>query len=199
MATAGRILIIPKGDFNVETTYEMLDLVNCNGIPYLAKKTSVGIAPPNEEYWHPMIGLSIANNLNTEGEGYVLDARQGKAILDLLATKVTRTLLWSGSPVVTGRIDCEIPEEYTEFEIYCDDGCMLKGFKVYNPQKEGYQIQCGYSGLIGMAELGYGHGSYIGLIDYYPTYIWLHDIELLALGSNSVFRGKTISKIYGIK
>lgn len=200
MATAGRILIIPKGDYNASTTYEMLDLVNYNGIPYLAKKTAVGIAPTNAEYWHPMIGLSIANNLETTTEGYVLDARQGKAIMDLLATKVTKTLIWSGSPIAKGSIDCTEGPNYDEFEIYCNDGCVLKGCKVYNASKGIYQIQCGYSGLIdvGASDPGYAHGSYIGLIDIYETHLFLHTVELLVIHSNDVVTGKTIYKIYGI-
>ena len=53
MANAGRILIMPKGDWAVETTYESLDLVRHNGTSWLAKKTSVGIEPSDitEEYW----------------------------------------------------------------------------------------------------------------------------------------------------
>ena len=53
MATAGRILIMPKGDYNAETEYEMLDLVKYNGTSWLAKKASTGIEPSNEnaEYW----------------------------------------------------------------------------------------------------------------------------------------------------
>lgn len=53
MASAGRILIMPKGDWNAETEYEMLDLVNHNGTSWLAKKESVGIEPTieNSEYW----------------------------------------------------------------------------------------------------------------------------------------------------
>ena len=53
MASAGRILIMPKGEWNAETTYEMLDLVKHNGTSWLAKKTVLGIEPSNEngEYW----------------------------------------------------------------------------------------------------------------------------------------------------
>jgi hypothetical protein len=56
MTTAGRILIIPKGDYNAETTYEMLDLVKHNGTSWLAKKESTGIEPivENAEYWQNM-------------------------------------------------------------------------------------------------------------------------------------------------
>ena len=59
MASAGRILIIPKGDYSQDITYKMLDLVKHNGMAWLAKKTSVGIEPTeeNEEYWHLLIDL----------------------------------------------------------------------------------------------------------------------------------------------
>lgn len=60
MASAGRILIMPKGDYNSGTTYEMLDLVNHNGKSWLAKKTSVGIEPSdaNSEYWQNMFDIT---------------------------------------------------------------------------------------------------------------------------------------------
>lgn len=60
MASAGRILIMPKGDWNAETEYEMLDLVCHNGTAWLAKKTSVGIEPSvdNAEYWMLMFDVS---------------------------------------------------------------------------------------------------------------------------------------------
>ena len=59
MASAGRILIMPKDDYNAETTYEMLDLVKHNGKSWLAKKTSVGIEPSevNKEYWQDMFDI----------------------------------------------------------------------------------------------------------------------------------------------
>lgn len=60
MASAGRILIMPKGNYNSGTTYEMLDLVNHNGKSWLAKKTSVGIEPSdaNSEYWQNMFDIT---------------------------------------------------------------------------------------------------------------------------------------------
>lgn len=56
MATAGRILIIPKGDYDSTANYEMLDLVRHNGTSWLAKKESTGIEPTtaNSEYWQNM-------------------------------------------------------------------------------------------------------------------------------------------------
>ena len=56
MASAGRILIMPKGTWSAETEYEMLDLVYYNGTSWLAKKSSVGIVPSdaNSEYWQKL-------------------------------------------------------------------------------------------------------------------------------------------------
>lgn len=56
MASAGRILIIPKGNYNAETEYEMLDLVSHSGASWLAKKIVKGIEPSdaNAEYWFKM-------------------------------------------------------------------------------------------------------------------------------------------------
>lgn len=67
MASAGRILIIPKGNYDSSVTYEMLDLVYHNGKSWLAKKTAVGIEPSeaNGEYWHLMFNLD--NKLDISG------------------------------------------------------------------------------------------------------------------------------------
>ena len=56
MASAGRILIMPKGNYNTETKYEKLDLVFHSGASWLAKKDAVGIEPSdaNAEYWFKM-------------------------------------------------------------------------------------------------------------------------------------------------
>ena len=60
MANAGRVLIIPKGEYSSSTTYEMLDLVYYQGTSWLAKKTVKGIEPSetNKEYWQIMFGFS---------------------------------------------------------------------------------------------------------------------------------------------
>lgn len=53
MASAGRILIMPKGDWSADTTYEMLDLVYYNGSSWICKKDVQGIEPTSTatEYW----------------------------------------------------------------------------------------------------------------------------------------------------
>ena len=56
MASAGRILIMPKGNYDSSVKYEMLDLVYHSNTSWLAKKDSVGIEPSdsNVEYWHKL-------------------------------------------------------------------------------------------------------------------------------------------------
>lgn len=63
MASAGRILIMPKGEWNTETQYEMLDLVGHNGKVWLAKKEAVGIEPSinTAEHWMDVIDLTKIN------------------------------------------------------------------------------------------------------------------------------------------
>lgn len=61
MATAGRILIMPKGTWNAKTTYENLDMVAHSGRAWLAKKASVGIEPSDAsaEFWHDFLGMDV--------------------------------------------------------------------------------------------------------------------------------------------
>jgi len=67
MASAGRILIMPKGNYDPSVSYEGLDLVYYNGTSWLAKKAVKGIEPSaaNSEYWHLMFDLS--NKLDKSG------------------------------------------------------------------------------------------------------------------------------------
>jgi hypothetical protein len=67
MATAGRILIMPKGAWNESVSYENLDLVSHNSRAWIAKKTSVGIEPSdaNAEYWHDFLGDMIGLEAHT--------------------------------------------------------------------------------------------------------------------------------------
>lgn len=71
MASAGRILIMPKGAYDSSATYEMLDLVFHNGVSWLAKKTVIGIEPSvsNGGYWFKLCestDLTELNNAITE-------------------------------------------------------------------------------------------------------------------------------------
>lgn len=66
--SAGRVLMIPKGDYNAAETYTMLDVVSYQGKSYVAKQTTTGNAPTNTTYWQLMIdaqGHTIKNSTTT--------------------------------------------------------------------------------------------------------------------------------------
>lgn len=69
MAIAGRILIIPKGNYDASATYSMLDAVSYNDALWLAKKTATGITPStaNSEYWQKMIDVAGKQDAITGG------------------------------------------------------------------------------------------------------------------------------------
>lgn len=74
MASAGRILIMPKGAYDASKTYEMLDLVSHNGTSWLAKKTVNGVEPSeaNSEYWQNMFSIDLGNgDISNIGDGSV--------------------------------------------------------------------------------------------------------------------------------
>ena len=56
MASAGRILILPKGNYKADTEYEMLDLVFHGGASWIAKKIVKGVEPSDasSDYWMKM-------------------------------------------------------------------------------------------------------------------------------------------------
>ena len=82
MASAGRILIIPKGDYSDQTTYTNLDLVFYNNTSWLCRKECKGVKPSSatSEYWFRFSAIALANNLTTNTDGYALDAKQGVVI-----------------------------------------------------------------------------------------------------------------------
>ncbi len=51
MAIAGRVAIVPKGNWNNETVYKKLDAVSYAYNLYIAKKESINIEPTDTEYW----------------------------------------------------------------------------------------------------------------------------------------------------
>lgn len=64
MAIAGKVSIVPRGEWQSTEVYTRLDLVTFNRNAYLSLKNSTGIQPTNTEYWM----LLIENVSNTEIE-----------------------------------------------------------------------------------------------------------------------------------
>lgn len=51
MAIAGRVAIVPKGEWSQDVTYDKLDLVTRNGNTFIAYKSSVGVEPVDGDTW----------------------------------------------------------------------------------------------------------------------------------------------------
>lgn len=64
MAIAGKVSIVPMGEWQSTEVYTRLDLVTYNRNAYLSLKNSTGIQPINAEYWM----LLVENVANTEIE-----------------------------------------------------------------------------------------------------------------------------------
>lgn len=72
MAIAGRVAIVPKGDWSADATYKRLDAVTYNNTLYFAKKeVPVGTATSNTEYWSKSIVGSASAIATTEDAGVV--------------------------------------------------------------------------------------------------------------------------------
>jgi hypothetical protein len=81
MAVAGRVAIVPKGEWNAQTAYKRLDAVTHNNTLYFAKKdVSAGTATTNTEYWSKSISGSVVNVATDTEDG--LMPKEDKKKLD---------------------------------------------------------------------------------------------------------------------
>ena len=82
MAIAGRVAIVPKGNWSENATYKRLDAVTYNNALFIAKKeVSVGILPTNIEYWMKVIdGSQTIPNATKTQDG--LMSKEDKTKLD---------------------------------------------------------------------------------------------------------------------
>ena len=72
MAIAGRVAIVPKGDWSADATYKRLDAVTYNNTLYFAKKdVPAGTVTSNTEYWSKSIVGGVGAIATTEDAGVV--------------------------------------------------------------------------------------------------------------------------------
>ena len=80
----GVVAPVPKGEYNIESYYEKLNIVQYNGFAYIAKQPSKGVPPTNTEYWQLLIdGLrkeDIVDNLESSSADKPLSAKQGNVL-----------------------------------------------------------------------------------------------------------------------
>lgn len=82
MAIAGRVAIVPKGDWSANATYKRLDAVTYNNTLYFAKKeVPAGTATSNTEYWSKSI-VGGAGGVATADEAGVVKPADGLAVAE---------------------------------------------------------------------------------------------------------------------
>lgn len=82
MAIAGRVAIVPKGDWSADATYKRLDAVTYNNTLYFAKKeVPAGTATSNTEYWSKSI-VGGAGGVATADEAGVVKPADGLTIAE---------------------------------------------------------------------------------------------------------------------
>lgn len=82
MAIAGRVAIVPKGDWSADATYKRLDAVTYNNTLYFAKKeVPAGTATSNTEYWSKSI-VGGAGGVATADEAGVVKPADGLAVTE---------------------------------------------------------------------------------------------------------------------
>lgn len=75
MAVAGRVAIVPKGDWSADVTYKRLDAVTYNNTLYFAKKdVPAGTETSNTEYWSKSIVGGVGAIATKEDAGSVKPA-----------------------------------------------------------------------------------------------------------------------------
>ena len=82
MAIAGRVAIVPKGDWSANATYKRLDAVTYNNTLYFAKKdVPKGTLPTNAEYWSKSI-VGGAGAIATKEDAGIVKPTDGLSIAE---------------------------------------------------------------------------------------------------------------------
>ena len=104
-ASAGKVLLMPKGDYNSGTTYEVLDWVRYDSKAYVCKQTSTGNLPTNTTYWQLLVqdGASPATKMSYYDNGILGAKNLFEITAETQTTEgVTFTVGSDGKVTVTG-------------------------------------------------------------------------------------------------
>ena len=109
-ASAGRVLLLGKGEYNSATEYHILDVVSYHGSSYFAKQTTTNHLPTNTTYWQLLVGgegMASADTIAYAEDGYT--SSRAYAIDDYVYVlsadkfyKVTATVSGSGETLTVG-------------------------------------------------------------------------------------------------
>lgn len=82
MAIAGRVAIVPKGDWSADATYKRLDAVTYNNTLYFAKKdVPAGMVTSNTEYWSKSI-VGGAGSIATKEDAGIVKPADGLTVAE---------------------------------------------------------------------------------------------------------------------
>lgn len=129
MISLGKILILPKGNYDANAQYNRLNIVSHNGCVWICKESCQGIEPTeaNTQFWMKMFGFNVINRLDYKAEGGVLDARQGTALKQLIVEKEVYELVTVLSDS-DGKIEIPNKDDYEVFSAMCTtSGCTVVG------------------------------------------------------------------------
>ena len=89
MAIAGRVAIVPKGDWSADVTYKRLDAVTYNNALYFAKKdVPAGTVTSNTEYWSKSI-VGGASAIATKEDAGIVKPADGLTVAEDGTLKVS--------------------------------------------------------------------------------------------------------------
>lgn len=89
MAIAGRVAIVPKGDWSADAAYKRLDAVTYNNTLYFAKKeVPAGTATSNTEYWSKSI-VGDASAIATKEDAGIVKPADGLTVAEDGTLKVS--------------------------------------------------------------------------------------------------------------
>lgn len=86
-AIAGRVLLIPKGNYDSTVTYTMLDMVVYNGSSYICKQECTGVVPTNTTYWMLNASGSAVAYINDIGDVVITNVSNGQVLMYDSATQ----------------------------------------------------------------------------------------------------------------
>ena len=121
MVSAGRVLLLPKGNYSATTTYDMLDLVAYNGITWLCKRQCIGITPSDSEslYWQkfgsaaPIASTTVPGLVMPDGNTITLNTTTGAIAVPIALTTAPGLVQPDGTTIsisAQGVISCSISD-----------------------------------------------------------------------------------------
>lgn len=160
-ASAGRVLLMGKGDYDATVTYTALDWVRYQGGAYVAKQTTTGNLPTNEEYWDLLV--NAASELSELDDVTLSEVADGQALV-----YDADNLKWINKNITGGGSYITITTETYQGK----DVQMLIGGVTYQGTFDAQGI-CQFEGVkeTGTAVFKSGELSEILEIEYYGTYI----------------------------